>query len=284
MDRIKRFLIIGLLVFFPLHTLSATPIPIAITRTKAIISPLTLTSIGQLTSQKFTTVQSTTPGEVKNLYAQTGDWVKKNKVLAKVKSPRGATINIKAPFAGQIQDKKVHVGSVVAAGTPLFQLINTYNLQAILPLPQNQRDNLKRGLSVTLVSPTTPKKTVNARISRIRPAISPATRTFDVMVKFRKPQGWFAGSSVTGIITLKKNRTVTLVPQTSIVTLNNQPSVFVINNNIAHQHKVTVGNTRKNGWVEILRGLKSGVVVATDGAAYLHHKAHVTIKSTHEHH
>jgi RND family efflux transporter MFP subunit len=176
--------------------------------------------------------------------------------------------DIESTVSGTVQERKVTVGSVIAAGDPVYLIANVSHLKAVLPFPQVDRNLIKLGQSVKLVSPLT-KKDVMGKVDGIEPMINPLTRSFSVIVNFKNDQAWHPGSSVTGYLNLDQKQTIFIIPEMSVVNNEEGDYVFVIKKGAAYQVKVKTGNYLPEGMIEILSGLKAGQKIVTQGAAFL---------------
>lgn len=177
--------------------------------------------------------------------------------------------NIESTVTGSIQEKKVTVGSVIAAGDPVYLIADVSKLQAILPYPQTDRNKIKPGQKVELYSPLS-NQPLLGHVDHIKPMINAVTRSFEVIVNFNNPQQlWHPGSSVKGIVTLNKKQTVFMVPETSIVNNASGDYIFVIRQSHAYATKVITGNYHSNGMIDVLKGLNSGDKIVTKGGEFL---------------
>lgn len=81
---------------------------------------------------------------------------------------------VRAPFAGSVAKRVVSQGAYVRVGEPLFEIVSTEELIAVLELPERIASAVQIGASVTL---EVQAQTFDARIVRIAPVGDAATRT-----------------------------------------------------------------------------------------------------------
>lgn len=214
------------------------------------------------------TTLSVLEGEQAKLQSIKADVVASQAQLAKAQFALRHT-NIKSTVIGSIQEKKVTVGSVIAAGDPVYLIADVSKLQAILPYPQDDRNLIKLGQEVKLYSPFSAQP-IKGKVDNIKPMINVITRSFDVVVNFDNPhQLWHPGSSVKGVVTVNKKRVVFMVPETSIVDNASGNYIYVVRNQHAFAVKITAGNYHAEGIVEVLSGLKAGDRIVTKGGEFL---------------
>jgi RND family efflux transporter MFP subunit len=184
---------------------------------------------------------------------------------------------VRAVLNGVVDEVKVTVGSVIAAGMPGVITASQQKLKAVLPLPQRQRNLIKVGQAIELTSPTADQLTYQAKVTQIKPLINRMTRSFEVIAMLDNPGGWHPGASVRASIKVNPHRQIVLVPQASLVTHGGRDYVYLIKGGRAYQQQVVRGKYLPDGRVEVLQGLSGGEVVAQYGAAYLHDREPVRV-------
>lgn len=184
---------------------------------------------------------------------------------------------VTAPFDGVIETQIASVGDYVKIGDPLFRLVSDRRLRAHLPFPESAAPRLKRGQEVILSSPLLPGSEFRARVSNIKPGVSEAGRSLDVIVDLDNAEGLRPGGSVNAAVVVARREDAVLVPEQSVVLRPAGKVVYAIVEGKAVQHVVEAG-ARRAGMVEILKGLPAGTTVALDGAGFLTHNAAVTVK------
>lgn len=181
-----------------------------------------------------------------------------------------------APINGRVQDQIVAEGDFVKVGDPLFQLIGTQSLVAHLPFPENALARIKVGMPVRISSPLAPDHVVNAKVDDIRPAVTASSRSLDVIVKFNTDERLRGGGTVNAAIVTAQKPDVLMVPEQSVVLRPAGKVVYVVAEGKVEQRVVEAG-IRKDGLVEILKGLDGGETIALDGAGFLTNGAPVAL-------
>lgn len=98
-----------------------------------------------------------------------------------------------APYTGQIARRQVDEGTVVAAGGPVFELIESDALEAWIGVPPTSAARLEIGSPIEVVIG---KQTYQAAIQAIRPELDPDTRTRNVILRLEQPKDLVAGQVV----------------------------------------------------------------------------------------
>ena len=179
-----------------------------------------------------------------------------------------ARTKVHAPVAGRIARRLVGVGDFVNTGDVLFELVDMQNLRVWLQFPEHLAPQLKRDLTVRMTSVAAGGQGVTATISEVRPGVNAANRAVIVIIDFSNPGLWQPGASVSAEVVLATRHDSLMVPLQSLVLRPNGQVVYVIDNGIAHERIVAIGEVRDNQ-VEILQGLSVDEVIAVDGAGFL---------------
>lgn len=86
---------------------------------------------------------------------------------------------IRAPFPGAVETRNVHPGEYLRLQSPVLVLVRTDVLRARLAVPERWAGWIKDGSVVDLHVEAFPTETFEGRISRINPAVSQDSRTFE---------------------------------------------------------------------------------------------------------
>jgi hypothetical protein len=136
-----------------------------------------------------------------------------------------------------------------------------------MPFPLEVARRMKIGQAVTLRN-FGEGGTATGRIQAIRPALNATTASAEVIVQVTGPAGWQPRGSVRGEVVLEVHNQAVVVPETAVVLRPAGSVVYVAEDGVAHERKVTTGVTR-NGLTEITEGLDGGEAVVKDGAPML---------------
>lgn len=95
-----------------------------------------------------------------------------------------------APYAGRIAQRRIDEGTVVAAGAPVFDLIEDDALEAWVGVPAKSARLLKVGAEIRV---TIDDVELPATIQSIRPELDAETRTQNVVIHLQETRGLVAG-------------------------------------------------------------------------------------------
>jgi membrane fusion protein (multidrug efflux system) len=177
--------------------------------------------------------------------------------------------DIVAPFDGLVRKRLVNVGESCKEKTPLMSLVSTHALKLQGEVSERFAPRVDVGHAVRVEVEAYSGRKFAGSITRVSPAVDVESRTFTVEASVPNPggalkPGFFAKASiVTGM-----ERNVPFVPEEAVVTFAGIVKVFVIAEGRAEERRVTTGQ-RRDGWIEILEGVKVGEAVATSGLSQL---------------
>jgi membrane fusion protein (multidrug efflux system) len=92
--------------------------------------------------------------------------------------------NVTAPISGVIAERSIKTGNFVQINTPIFRIVDTARLEAVLNVPERELATLKAGLPVQLSVDALPGKPFQGRVDRVAPVIDSGSGTFRVICAF----------------------------------------------------------------------------------------------------
>ena len=178
-----------------------------------------------------------------------------------------ARMNIRAPFAGALQDRAVEVGDYVSPGITVATFVDERTLVASASLADDQAAGLRRGAKGSAKLST--GQTVVGAVRYVAPVADPATRTFKLELEFPNASGQLpAGVTAEVQLPLGTVRAHKLSP--ALLTLDDNGAVGV--KVLGEQNRVqflpvTVVRSSPDGiWVQ---GLPDPATVITVGQGYV---------------
>src|SRR2546423_10012861 len=190
---------------------------------------------------------------------------------------------IRAPFPGSIKTRNVHPGEYLRVQSPVMVLVRTDTLRARLAVPERWAGWVRDGAIVDLQVEAFPGETFRGKISRINPAISQDSRTFEaeallVNLDGRLKPGFFLQASIPS----EKEEKTVFLPERAVNYRYGVYKVFLLNGNrVAERQIRPAGQTEDQHGrrFEVAEGLKPGDRVAVAISGELHDGASVEGKS-----
>lgn len=185
----------------------------------------------------------------------------------------GASLALRAPFAGRVIDRKVTPGALFEALQPLLTLADLSKVWVFLQAYEKDLALLREGVAVTLRSEAYPQEAFKGQVDFVGSVIDPATRT--VRVRASVPNrgeklrpGMFVKAQM-DVPQSYEGKTVLAVPQSALQTLEGRTTVFVQSEpGVFVRRLVEMGHSFE-GFTEVYTGIKAGDAVVTEGSFVL---------------
>lgn len=186
--------------------------------------------------------------------------------LAQAQEQLGNT-RVTAPFGGVVSEKPFSAGDVVQPGTALYTIVDPSSLELEASISPGQLEALRIGAPVTFTVNGLPNRTFEGRISRINPAVDPATRQVRVYAEIPNGEGdLVAGLFAEGRIATQQREGLT-VPTEAIDRTMQRPAVLVVRGGKVQRIDVQLGlRDEQEQRVEIRRGVQAGEIVLMGAA------------------
>lgn len=173
---------------------------------------------------------------------------------------------IVAPISGTINNLNLEVGSFLAAGTVISEIIDVSNLKMTVKLADNQIINIKKGQKVNVNADLFSDANYQGTVHTISVKADGAKK-YDVEVNVENIANFPLKAGMTGSASFisGKEKQAILIPKNILLNGVKNPSVFVVDkNNEAHAVSLVLGiNVDEN--VEVIKGLNIGDKVVTSG-------------------
>lgn len=185
---------------------------------------------------------------------------------------------ITAPFDGVITDLPYYSNGVrLETGQSLISFMEYSTVVMDLNLPENLMGSVKLKQPARIMNYSLPDDTLKGYISELSPAIDEETRSFkgriEVMNSSLKLR---PGMFVKAEIVVASLDSALVVPKDIILTMGNRRYVFVAQRETARRRYVSTG-MENNGYVQVLKGLKTGERLITKGFETLRDKSKIKV-------
>ena len=223
----------------------------------------------RLFNAKITARQDLEAARAENAQAQAELRRTEAAVSAAGVTPDGRHLAVRSLISGRITKADAELGAFASAGTELFEVANPRSVQIEAAVPPGQAQRVRPGDSAVIELPN--GGTLAATVRSSTPSLNPESRTATVVLQ---PQGvptsLAQGQGVRVRITPRGSVTSgrIVVPEGAVQSIEGRDMVFVRQGGGFQATPVAVGQ-RSGGRVEILSGLRPGMVVVTNGAFVL---------------
>lgn len=197
-------------------------------------------------------------GVVTEVYANIGDYVQKDQVLAVVESDESlAPYKIKTLISGTIINKHITLGEAVSREREAFMIADLSTVWIDLTVYQGDIHRIMVGQKVLIRVGHEPAG-AEAKISYVTPVLDEKTRTATARIVLPNPDGrWLPGMFVTGGVLVDVAIVPLAVHRTALQRIGDDTVIFVKTDEGFEPRRVEIGRTDEN-LVEVVSGLKKG--------------------------
>jgi membrane fusion protein (multidrug efflux system) len=176
---------------------------------------------------------------------------------------------VTAPIEGVLDARMVEVGTMVNPGTPVVRIVDMDPVKVIGGVPERLSADIRTGARATVTFDALEGQTFAGNINYVGAAIDPSNRTFPVEFGLPNPGRAVKPEMVANIEVVRRTiEDALVVPQESLLRVEDGYVVYVIVDDLAVAKPVTVGASQQNQTV-ITSGLESGDVVVVVGQQQL---------------
>ena len=187
--------------------------------------------------------------------------------LAEFNQSQIASMQVRSPQAGVLQELPVELGQWVNSGATLAKVVQPGTLKAVLRIPETQARDLAVGQPASI---DTHNGVIAGRVTRIDPAAQNGTVSVDVALQGPLPRGARPDMSVDGTVDLERLGNVLHVGRPAYGQAESTVAMFRLLSGGREAERVSVQLGRGSASaVEVLRGLNPGdVVILSDMSQY----------------
>lgn len=171
----------------------------------------------------------------------------------------------------------ISVGEFVRESTPAFRLIDDDVVKLRASVPERFIREVKVGQEVRLRVDAWEQDFIG-RVVRVNPQVDPASRTFQLEAVVPNPAHMLKpGSFAQARVLARVDPRAVYVPLEAVVTYAGVNKVFVVDNGLAAEKIVELGD-RRDDWVEALSGLDGTEAVVVEGVSRLAQGVAVSVR------
>jgi membrane fusion protein (multidrug efflux system) len=173
---------------------------------------------------------------------------------------------ITAPLGGRISKRMADAGTMVAAGTPIYIIVDDSAFDLRSSVASGDFAKLHVGEKVTVTVDALPGFTTEGEVNRIAPQVDARSRSFEIVVRVPGRPELVSGLFARAEVKVRDVPESLVVPPAALVRDGADPThaqTFVIVGGKAERRDVTVGFEVPDA-VQVTAGLKAGEVVVVD--------------------
>ncbi|MGH9462869.1 MAG: efflux RND transporter periplasmic adaptor subunit [Vicinamibacteria bacterium] len=196
--------------------------------------------------------------------------------------------SIRAPFAGILGIRQVHLGQYLMSGDPVVPLQSLDPIYVNFNVPQQELSKVRVGSEVRMTSEGIPGAELSGKVTAINSIVDPATRNIEVQATLRNADLVLRpGMFVEARVLLADSQPVVALPASAVLYAPYGDSVFIVEDVTApdgktyrgvRQQFVKLGSARGDQ-IAVLSGVEPGEEVVTSGVFKLRNGAAVLVNN-----
>ena len=230
-------------------------------------------------------------GKISSIKVSIGELVSKDEVICYVDASRpGYTYSespVKAPIAGRLTSFAPTVGTMVAPSMSIAKISNTDDLEIKVNVPERFISRISKNQNAVLTFDSYPGEEFNAKVFEVSPVLDTTSRTMQIKLRITEKNSLIKVGMYARVRLITQSiSNAIVVPDSSIITREGKPYVFIIDSEKSTEEKsfVKLVSIKKGITVddktEITEGLKAGDVIIVKGQTLLNDGAAVNVIST----
>lgn len=183
---------------------------------------------------------------------------------------------ITAPISGVVAQRMAKPGNLIALNAPVYRIVDTSYLEAVLNVPEREMNTMKAGLPIRMMVDALSGQVFQGEVGRISPVVDSQTGTFRVVGVFRGQDKLRPGMFGRLNIVYDERDAALTVPRIALIEGSGESAVFVVENGKAVRKVLQLGYI--NGeYAEVLGGIEAGEQVITQGRVAVRDGAEVEV-------
>jgi RND family efflux transporter MFP subunit len=177
-----------------------------------------------------------------------------------------ARTQVKAPFSGRVAKRFPDPGAMLAAGTPLFTLVDDSVLEFRSSVPSADYAKVKVGAAAAVTVDSLPDLKITGKVARVSPLVEERSRSFEAVVEVPGRDGLPGGLFARASVRVGVARGALAVPPRALLRDGSNPTeaqLFVVVSGKAERRTVTLGVEAPEA-IQVTKGLAAGEEVVLD--------------------
>jgi RND family efflux transporter MFP subunit len=178
--------------------------------------------------------------------------------------------SVRAPFAGRVADRLADPGTMIAAGVPLFTIVDDSVFELRASVPSASYNAIRVGAAVQVSVDSAPGLAIQGRVARVSPLVDERNRSFEVVIEVPGDPNLVGGVFARASVAVGRLPGAIVVPPGAVVrgATEGAAEAWVVTGSQAAKRTITVGAELADG-VHVVAGLAAGERVVVDPPAGL---------------
>jgi membrane fusion protein, multidrug efflux system len=181
-----------------------------------------------------------------------------------------ANATVKSPLDGIVASRSVEPGQTIAAGTPLFNIVNLEQMEFEAAASVNSSARVAAGQSATVAVTGLEGQEFSGMVTRVNPVAVTGTRTVPIYIELDNPENSLRGGMfATGFITVSEEDDAIAVPAAALREDAEGQYVLKLGDGVLLRQAVEPVREWERGQTVEVSGLESGDVIVAAPLAEL---------------
>ncbi len=208
--------------------------------------------------------------------------VKKAEANVAAARVRSTDRRIVAPFSGIVGTRRISVGALVSPGTAVATLDDISVVKLDFSIPETFMSSLHPGLEIEAAASAYKGHVFKGKVIAVDARVDATTRSVNVRALIPNEDLLLRPGMLMIVDLINDPRDALMVSEAAVVPENGVQYLYVVSaDNVANRMPVTIG-TRRNGLVEIVKGVKEGDLVIKEGMQDMRPNTRVNIVNANE--
>ena len=185
-------------------------------------------------------------------------------------------LQIRAPFSGLLGNREISIGSLVQPGDTITTLDDISLIKVDFSIAENHLASVAKGQTLSASSVAYPGEEFTGKITNIDTRLDPISRSIRVRATIDNKDNRLRPGMLLTVVVEKRVLNTLVLPEKALVPVQDKQYVYVVNDNVAQQTEVVIGE-RRPGLVQIVSGLNEGDEVITEGTLRVRDQSPVNV-------
>jgi RND family efflux transporter MFP subunit len=193
--------------------------------------------------------------------------------------------DVVAPISGVMDDLLVKVGDYVSVGQAITKVAQTQTLTLNLQVPPERAADLRTGLEVELIDPTSKSQLATGSLTFVAPTVNPDAQAIQTKAQFRNVDNLLRDGQFVSARIIWATQAGVLIPTTAVTRVGGKDFVFRVadepneaGQEIVNLHPVELGDIQGDRY-QVLSGLEAGDQIAVSNILKLSDSAPIEPES-----
>lgn len=177
--------------------------------------------------------------------------------------------SVRAPFAGVLGIRQVSPGSLITANSTIATLDDVSRMYVDFQVPEAALASVEGGHAVTATATAFPGETFEGKVETVDARIDPATRAVTVRAVFPNDDRKLRPGMLLDVRLFRPERQALVIPEIAVVQVGRDSFVYRVKADGSVEQASVAAGVRRDGQVEIVKGVAAGDRIVIDGTGKL---------------